>query len=725
LKLILVLCTGLLAAPACAQTELNLGDVTSTLGAIAAPGTASYEAPSQAPLNVGQPTSVVGSNFIRNATPPSESYDQLIALTPSVQDIQPNGPVAQQNYGESIRGFQYSQFNTMFDGIVVPGTTSSFSPQTAVYFTDHDIGEVSVDRGPGTADTIGYATFGGTVSILSKDPDAVATFNPYATMGSFRSDLYGLDLETGAQPGLNGGAGFIDLSDTASGAALSGTSTARKNVFIKWVQPLGSRTVVTAVAIVNRSYGHTPYGAQASQIKAYGDGYALNGDPDSQDFRANNTDTYNTDFEYVRVLSKLTDALTLTDTAYTASYYHNGYQGADPNGTTPNLFGVINIDGKPENVADDVPGLAGHNDFRNEGNIFNLSQTTFFGSVDAGFWIDNTDNEAFKDTADLSLGNVPYSTSARVSPLTYDYNDSLRTEQPYVQANITPVQGLTLIAGFKYLDVTRGLDAIINKSTLKPAQDQETFTDLEPSGEIKYKINPDWSVYGQIAQGFLAPPLSVFATTDVTALNPETTVNYQAGTSYQGRGLSASFDGYYIPFQNYIASQKIAGATIYSNQGGAVFKGFEAEATKTLLYHTALYINGSLNDATYDNGAQVAQSPRRTGAAGLIYDADALAQAQDHLYASLLVKEIGPQYGQDTHKVDAYPIKSTSDTTASIAYTFAIAPKKLVTVSIDMDNLFNRQGIVGLAAVAGNGVTPLYWTEPGRSFFFSLSGKFR
>jgi len=688
---------------------------------ISTAGTAAAVAPATTPLDAGQPTSVVGTNYIANETTPSESYDQLITITPSVEDLQPSGPVAQQNFGESIRGFQYTQFNTTLDGIVLAGTTSTFAPQTATYITDHDIGQVSVDRGPGTAATIGYATFGGTVALTSKTPDAVTTFNPYVSLGSFRSNLYGLDAETGVQPG--GGSGFIDVSDTATGAALSGVTTERKNVFLKWVQPLGANTTLTAGAIINRSYGHTPYGAELSQITKYGDGYALSSNPGSQAFYGDNTDSYDTDFEYLRIASQLTPALALTDTLYTQAYDHNGYQGADPNGTTPNLNGTIYINGKPVDVTNNVPGLSGHNDFRDDGDVLAVSETTGFGSVQAGFWYDYSSNSAYKDTSDLTAGNIPYATTATGSVYTYLYEDTLTTLQPYAQADIDLAPPLTLILGSKFTSITRSLDAIVNKSTLKPADDHETFQDFEPSAELKYKLTPDWSAYVQTAKGFLAPPLSVFATTDVTAVTPETTVNYQAGTSVALPGLTASFDGYYIPFQNYLSSAKVAGVTLYSNQGGAVFKGLESEFTKTLAFDVSLYANGSLNDATYDNGATVAQAPRRTGAAGLLYDHTGLAQPHDHLTATLLSKYVGPQYGQDSKKVDSFPIKSFDDTTASLSYAFHTSPKREFEFAVNLDNLLDRHGIIGFAGTAGDGVTPLYYTEAGRSVFFTLSAK--
>ncbi len=722
-----------------AATNLDLGAVTATGGdggttstLANTPGTATYEALSRTPISAGQPTDVVSKQTIANTTSPTESYDQLITFTPSVQDIQPNGPVSQQNYGESIRGFQYNQFNSLLDGIVIPGT-----PQTAVYFTNHDIGTVDVDRGPGTASTIGYATFGGTVAVNTKDPSPVAQVNPYVTAGSFESRLYGIDLETGAQKSLNGGAGFIDLSDTATGAALSGTTTERKNVFVKWVQPIGQSTVVTAAAIINHSYGHTPYGTTLAEIQKYGSGYGLDSNPGSQDFTGNNDDTYNTDFDYVRVASQLTDSLKLTDTAYTNGYYHFVFQGADPNGTTCNINVSATtgcnpavkayINGKLAAVGD-VPGLQGHSDFRDSGNILKTTETTSFGAIETGFWVDYYAQSAFKFTADLTQGGTPYTTSATGQPFTYLYSNTFTTLQPYLQADINITPQLELVAGSKYTSETRSLNAAINKSTLLPADDHIRYTDFEPSAELRYRFSENWSVYGQIAKGYLAPPLGDLNTKIPVNVDPQTTVNYQAGTSYQTAAWSASFDAYDIPFQNYIASQKISAGTLYFNAGGATFAGLEAEVTKTLPCHFNLYANGSLNDATYSNGAQVAQSPRRTGAAGVTYDHFALLQDDDHLFASIIGKYVGPQYGQyklsNGVGVDSYPLKSYSDTTAALDYSFDIKPKKSVTVSLDVDNLFNRTGIEGLAAVAGDGVTPLYWTQPGRSFFVTVSGHF-
>ena len=40
---------------------------------------------------------------------------------------------------------------------------------------------------------------------------------------------------------------------------------------------------------------------------------------------------------------------------------------------------------------------------------------------------------------------------------------------------------------------------------------------------------------------------------------------------------------------------------------------------------------------------------------------------------------------------------------------------------MNVDNISNNRSLIGLAGVAGDGATPLFWTNPGRSAFFSVS----
>jgi outer membrane receptor protein involved in Fe transport len=42
-------------------------------------------------------------------------------------------------------------------------------------------------------------------------------------------------------------------------------------------------------------------------------------------------------------------------------------------------------------------------------------------------------------------------------------------------------------------------------------------------------------------------------------------------------------------------------------------------------------------------------------------------------------------------------------------------------VKVNINNIFNDTGIAQFSGVAGDGVTPVYFTNPGRSAFVSLA----
>ena len=256
-----------------------------------------------------------------------------------------------------------------------------------------------------------------------------------------------------------------------------------------------------------------------------------------------------------------------------------------------------------------------------------------------------------------------------------------------------------------------------------PADDHATYNKALPSVDANYKINSHLSVFAQAAKGYLTPPLNVFYAQIINTVQPSTTDNYQIGTVYQHGWLSADIDLYDLQYQNYIASTVIGTNTLYTNQGNATFEGVEVEATAQVGAGFALYGNGSLNHATYHNGASVAQAPRRTAVAGVLFDRRNVALADDRLDASFLIKDVGPQYGVDTGFVNRFPIKSYDTTDVAMHYLLPLQHNRHLDLGVQVTNLFNNTSLIGYAgAAAGNG-EPLYWVNPGRGVFFSISAR--
>ena len=687
------------------------------------PGTAADQAPAQASLSQIQPTSVINERFIQENVPATSNYDDIIRITPSAMDIDPNGPGLQQDFGQSIRGLQYTQFSVLFDGVQIPGSPSNLAPQPAAYFVAHDLARIVVNRGPGPASTVGSATFGGDVELSSRTLSSRPDVNPYATFGSFGTKLYGVQAETGTLYG--GGQFLIDIQRNESRGASSGTSDERRNLFAKYVQPFGADTTLVGVVNLDNAITDTPYGTSLAEMAAFGRNYSLNDDPRSQGYGPYNKDAYRTDFEYLKLTHDFGNGLIVSDQPYTTAFYHQQLQTTDTSLTTPNLtttatkkYYLNNVETTLDN---DVQGSAAQNDYRAWGNILRLSRQTPFGQARAGAWFESEDNTLYKSNIILTRDAVTYTTEPNASAFQYHYFDRLTTVQPYIEFAAQPLPNLTVTAGVKYSSVTRYLTGPLVRTIKGPADDHATYNKALPSLDVNYRIEKGLSVYAQAAKGYLTPPLNVFYAPIVNSVQPSTTDNYQIGTVYKCGWLAADADLYYIRYQNYIASTRIGTNTLYTNQGSAHFKGIEIEATAQLGHGLALYANGSLNDANYQNGAAVAQAPRRTGVAGVLFDHGAVVVDGDRVDFSLLDKDVGPQYGVDTKFIDKYPIKSYDTLDLAVHYAFPVLHDRRIDLGMQATNLLNNLSLIGYAGSAAGDAAPLYWVNPGRGLFFSVS----
>ncbi len=691
-----------------------------------APQTAAGFAPSAPSLDQVQPTSTLKAEALRKIIVPTENYNDIVRLTPSAMDISPAGPGLQQDFGQSIRGLQYTQVSVLYDGIPVPGFPFNFAPQPAIYFTSQDIGSVTVNRGPGQASAIGAATFGGYIALRSPELSASPTASAYGTAGSYGTQLGGFQAETGSIAALNGGRAMVNLEDLQAGGATSNTGTARHNGFFKYEQPIGDSTVVTALVNIDHTFTYTPYGATLANIQAFGRNYALNTDPLSQSFKGYNHDDYKTDFEYINLRSDLGDGFALDNTAYSTSYYQHSYHGADVGGLGANLLGTYYLNGTmPADLTSDVPGFFTKYYFRNTGDVLRLSKDTPYGQLCFGVW---GEHEAFAtDTfaTDDTRGFFPY-TTAPGSIFANRFSSPLDTIQPYAEFAWKALSNVTITAGLKYSLVTRSLTGAAGLTGLPENMSQSYATPL-PSLDMNWRVTSWAGVFAQAARGFETPNLNLFSTTRLTAVSPSTTNSFQVGGVINRPSYTIGTDLYYIQYDNYVNNRTVGGFTTYFNQGGAVYKGAEVEGTAKLRDGLAFYANGSLNYSGYTtNGSALAQTPRYTGAFGPIYDKGDVFRGHDDLFASVISKFVGPQYGLDTASAgqgDSAPIKAYQQVDLAAGYTLPVGAKRVL-FKLNLYNLLDDKSLIGYAGqTVGPPSQQLYYTAPGRSVFFTLGSK--
>ena len=687
-----------------------------------APTTAAGFAPSGPGLNDTEPTSTIGAETLKKIAVPTDNYNDVVALTPSTQDVSPAGPGLQQDFAESIRGLQYTEFSVLFDGIQIPGFPFNLAPQPGIYFLSRDFSSVVVNRGPGPASSIGSATFGGSVALHSATLSATPTAELYGTFGSFGTKLFGAEAQSGAIKSLGDTEILLDLTREEAKGALSGISTERRNAFLKATTPVGRSTTVTLVVNLDNADTKTPYGTTLANIATLGSDYSLNSDPTSQTFNGYNRDNYTTDFEYLAITSNLGGGWNLDNRIYTTAYDQRDRHGLDPGGTAANLAGPIDLNGVATDVTNDVPGFASQYDFRNWGDVLRVNKRLGPGELHLGVWAEREGFTSNTVSVDFSRNAMPYFASPATTPYTGLYYASLTTVQPYAEYVWKPSRTVTLTGGIKYSSVTRYLDGPITLDG-EPADDHASYNKPLPAFDANWHVTKDLSLFAQAAEGFLTPQLNLFSTTNVVSVQPSTTWSYQVGTVFQRDWIDLGLDAYDVEFHNYISSNTVGGFTTFFNQGGATFKGVEVEGTATLGHGLAVYASGSLNDSNYgNNGNNLAQTPRRTASVALLYDRAAVFHDKDELFGNLVLKQVGPQYGLDTAfagQPDQFPVKSYDQIDLNAGYALPVFGHRL-RGNVNVTNLLNHRSLI-----AYNGQTleghALYFVQAQRGIFFSVA----
>ena len=697
-----------------AQDAVDLGTVQSGAGDTSAtsannPASAPYQAPTQGSLVATQPQSIISQHYIQENAAAGANYTDIIQISPSIWSVDPNGAggMESQSGGPFLRGFANGQYNVTFDGIPW-GDSNDFTQHSTSYFMPQDTGSIVVDRGPGDASTIGNATFGGTVAVSSKDPLAATTFTPYTAFGSFNTRLFGAEFDTGAMKTYGDASAFIDYKNFATDGYLTNAHLRRQNLFIKLIKPISDNTVLSVVSMQNKLHQNVPQGTTLANMALYGKNYGLNNDPTSQDFAGYNYDDITSDFEYIGLQSRQGD-WKVDNKLYTYAYYHNGFYGADLSGANPNpgtSFSTGN-----------VPGFKMYMNYRSVGDLLRLSRNLGPGDLNLGAWVDHQTNNRAEWAVDYTLGGViDTAAPGTTNGYTRLMSDTLTTIQPYVDYAWKATDNLTITPGLKYVSFRRTLDAPINQGTGVPYSGDHTWTKALPALTAHYAIQKNWSAYLQLAKGFQAPNLNSFYKTnpDLGSLKPEETMNYQLGTTWASQRLALSADIYQINFKNKIVSSPSGNGTIFSNAGGATYKGVEGEGTYYVGQGFSLYGNYSLNSAKDNTNNQwLPNTPKTTAAAGVIYN-------HGQLYASLTAKHVGSRFG-DIGETIPLPAYTVANFASSYTIKHVASWAKEAKVGFQINNLFNKNDIYALGTYDANGTIPMYFTLPERSYQLSLS----
>ena len=312
-----------------------------------------------------------------------------------------------------FRGFVDGDYNITWDGIPFNDSNNPTHHSWA-FFPGLWIGSVDFDRSPGTASTIGQATFGGSINLLSPEVPSVQSIQSQVSYGSFNTLLVDGQYNTGMLgPRKNIGLS-LDVHRLTSDGFQTLNYVERNAGEIKVLYKPSDSTTITGYSGVVHIFGNAPnVSAYRAQIDTYGWNYMLeNNDPTSAFYQKYNTNTVPTDFEYVGVHTTLKHGWLVDVTPYTYSYYNAQYYANDnpndttglatgPNGTS-NWITEVNCSIAVNDANGKIPPCAIDklNSYRKYGETSAISQTSKYGVFRTGLWYEWATSNRFQIPSD-------------------------------------------------------------------------------------------------------------------------------------------------------------------------------------------------------------------------------------------------------------------------------------------------------------------------------------
>ena len=735
-----------------AQQATDLGTVSGSGNGAAAPvPEAAKAAVSQGSLDARSAQSIVSDDYVRNFTTPVSDFSQVFEITPGAFSFSPNG-VGMGNAGTTVRGLTDSQYLITYDGIPF-NDTNGVSHHSYVFFPQMAIGGAVIDRSPGSAATIGQATFGGSLNLQSRNLEATQRTSLTGSYGSWDTTLGIAEYESG-QFGPEGRSNLlVNLQQMNSDGYQTYNNQDRQALSAKYQYIVSPSTVVTLVESYMR-VRNSQLDAGAStraQIAEFGDNYLNSDDPSLSNFFGYNHYNVQTNFQYIGIKSDLGGGWKIDDKLYNYGYVNHESIGGAPVATTATTTV------KTEDTAIDKL-----NQYHTTGNLFRATQDSQMGTLRAGLWTEYANSNRHQIPSDELTGW----TDAPASNFSETYGTS--TVQPYVEYEWKVSDDFKITPGVKYayyhqdynhlqsLKKTGPLGGTINKngdsiSGGLPSVNQDvTYTDWLPSIDAHYFIQKNWSAYAQYAEGDLIPPTSVFdapftvvngvATSNVAVQpNVQKSHTFQIGTDFKSDQFAFDANLYHVKLDNsYSCNTDPSDPTtqICVASGDEITQGIEVEGTYILGGGLSIYANGTVGTTKYQggqlDGKWVAGAPGNTETLGLFYkDAG--------WNASIYTKRVGRVYNDGLNPGDnAYVIDPVVLTNLFVNYSFKTPGNfaKQAKVQFGVNNLLDNHAITGISgnmssnpalntgANAYNPANDLLTELPGRSVNLTLTVDF-
>jgi iron complex outermembrane receptor protein len=636
------------------SVTLEIGSTTSdvTVEADATGSVAASLAPMDALLSETSARTEITGAMIQNFMSPVADYGEAVEMAPGTFTTNSNGV----GLGQSktyFRGFPDGDYDIKFDGIPW-SDTNSVSHHSWSFFPTQFLGSIDFDRSPGTASTIGYAPFGGSINLLSKPFSPIENIRGEASYGSFNTKLFDGEYDSGFfGPGHKFNMN-VDIHHMGSDGYQTYDFQTRNAGDIQVQYKLSEHTTITGFSGVIWLDANTPnFSATRCQMYGPGPGYTCTGTnapyagSGLNFLLTNNADPllyldyqYNyyhvpTDFEYAGVHKEFGKGWLFDFKPYTYNYDNSEkYSNAVPITDNASLVGTtyaplgVTIKNTCNTLVKNkyTCGVDKYNSYRTYGETSQLSQASRFGVLRAGMWYawSNTNRHQYpadplQHWLDAPLPN-------------FKENFVQDSYQPFAEYEYHVTSKLSVTPGVKFSYFTIATKQYADNGgkigglgTNNPASfitNGGSYFATLPSVAGNYRIQKNWSAYAQYATGTIDPPSSTFDFTQSATGTPvsvlpkqQKNTTYQTGTVLKLKYVTLDADYFHIHFDSGYSSftPLNTGEPVYYPTPPSVTQGIEAESNIALSHGLSLYLNASYDDAKYTGNAITYCNPSATG----------------------------------------------------------------------------------------------------------------
>jgi len=684
---------------ACAINAAFAADVTD-LGAVGASDTshsatvpaAAKTAPSQSSLDARSAQTEVSDDFIRNFTSPIADYTQVLQMAPGMFSYSPNG-VGLGDSKTTMRGFADGNSVISFDGIPF-NDTNGVSHHSWVFFPSQFTGGAVIDRSPGSAATIGQATFGGTINLLSRVLEPTQRTSVTGSFGTWNTRLIGIEHETG-QFGADGAQNLlVNVQDMKSDGYQTLNDQHRKALSLKYQYAITPDTALTLFTSYLNLKNNTPNtkGVSRANVDAGNYNFLLQDtDPSLGTFADYNFYNIDTDFNYVGINSNLGGGWKLEDKVYVYRYWNKQNYN--------NGVGAVTTTSAVDKL----------NSYVTSGNLLRVSQESQFGTFRTGLWIDHAKSYRYQ---------VPSNPKTWIDQAAPNFSETYTTDtmQPYVEYEFNVTKELKITPGVKFASYKQDfnhlqdnggavgpLGGTFSKTTGKitggaPSISNDiSYHDVLPSLDAHYMLQPNWSTYAQFAVGDQIPSTNVFDVLNAKVLTvPKATKSktLQVGTVWKSDAFTLDADVFHTKLDSPYSSSidPVTKEPVFFLNGSEINQGVEAASNIMLGGGFSIYLNGTLSKTKYDTGLWVAGAPADTETLGLNYQ-------QGGWDMGMFTKRVGKLYADNGATHQAFTIDPVSFSNLFINYTIKnlSSVAKQARIQFGVNNLFNRHSIVDVA----------------------------